>query len=150
MEILKFKDVLLEIAVCAIACDGDIDDREKTLVKSFANEKPYFTGIDISKNLDNLLETCKEDIKSFTDSIFKKLNSLELNIAEELIILEIALRIIAADGIEHDLEKDFIKSLRKHLLIEDDIIFARFGRIEYLSDTLGKSKTLDDKLGDKF
>ncbi len=40
MEILKFKDVLLEIAVCAIACDGDIDDREKTLVKSFCNENP--------------------------------------------------------------------------------------------------------------
>ena len=89
-------------------------------------------------------------VRAIQRDVYGKLNSLELNIAEELIILEIALRIIAADGIEHDLEKDFIKSLRKHLLIEDDIIFGRFGRIEYLSDTLGNSKTLDDKLGNKF
>lgn len=150
MDKLKFKDVLLEIAVCAIACDGDIDDREKTVVKNFAKETPYFLGVDISKNLDKLIDTCIHDIKDFTNSVFTKLNSIDLNIAEELVILEIALRIIAVDGIEHDTEKEFIKSLRKQLYVEDRMIFGRFGRIDYLSDELGDSKTLDDKLGNEW
>ena len=30
------------------------------------------------------------------------------------------------------------------------MIFGRFGRIDYLSDELGDSKTLDDKLGNEW
>ena len=46
--------------------------------------------------------------------------------------MEISLRIIAADKIEEDSEREFIVNLRKCLNISDLILFQRFGKIEYL------------------
>ena len=41
MELSKFKEVLLKVAVCAIACDGDIDDREIEMLHKIEKESPF-------------------------------------------------------------------------------------------------------------
>tara|TARA_B100000524_G_scaffold201160_1_gene104778 strand:+ start:511 stop:969 length:459 start_codon:yes stop_codon:yes gene_type:complete len=150
MDKIKFKEVLMNIAVCAIACDGDIDDREIEALKKIEKETPYFSGVDLSNKLDKSLNQCLRDIEKFKENIFKKLKKIDLNIVQELMILEISLRIISADEIELEVEKDFIKDLRKYLKIEDFLIYERFGDISYLKvenveiklDNLKKIKTL--------
>ena len=42
MELIKFKELLLKVAVCAIACDGDIDDREIEALHEIEKKSPYF------------------------------------------------------------------------------------------------------------
>tara|TARA_Y100000991_G_scaffold184441_1_gene148265 strand:- start:220 stop:678 length:459 start_codon:yes stop_codon:yes gene_type:complete len=150
MDKIKFKEVLMNIAVCAIACDGDIDDREIEALKKIEKETPYFSGVDLSNKLDKSLNQCLRDIEKFKENIFKKLKKIDLNIVQELMILEISLRIISADEIELEVEKDFIKDLRKYLKIEDFLIYERFGDISYLKvenveiklDNFKKIKTL--------
>ena len=132
MDKIKFKEVLMNIAVCAIACDGDIDDREIEALKKIEKETPYFSGVDLSNKLDKALNQCLKDVEKFKENIFKKLKKIDLNIVQELMILEISLRIISADEIELEVEKDFIKDLRKYLKIEDFLIYERFGDISYL------------------
>ena len=100
MEKLNFKEILLRTAVCAIACDGDIVDREKEALYNIEKNSPYFSSEDLSTSLDKLIKNCTGGFQSFKDELFKSLDEVELNIVEELTLLEISFRIIAADEIE--------------------------------------------------
>ena len=53
----------------------------------------------------------------------------------DLIILEISLRIIAADNIEEKEEEAYMINLRNNLSIDDLLISERFGTIKYLGIT---------------
>jgi uncharacterized membrane protein YebE (DUF533 family) len=132
MELPKFKELLLKIAVCAIACDGDIDDREIKALHKIEKKSPYFSALDLSEILNKSLEACSKDLHTFKNNVFEILEENTLNIVQELTVLEISLRIIAADEIEEDREKDFLNDLRSHLKLEDFLIEQRFGDISYL------------------
>ena len=146
MELIKFKELLLKVAVCAIACDGDIDDREIEALHEIEKKSPYFSALDLSEVLEKSLETCSNDLNAFKINVFRILDDNTLNIVQELSILEISLRIIAADEIEEDREKTFINDLRSHLEVEDFIISQRFGEITYLKpkNSEFKSNKIDD------
>lgn len=146
MELIKFKELLLKVAVCAIACDGDIDDREIEALHKIEKKSPYFSALDLSEVLEKSLETCSNDLNAFKINVFRILDDNTLNIVQELSILEISLRIIAADEIEEDREKTFINDLRTHLEVEDFIISQRFGEITYLKpkNSEFKSNKSDD------
>lgn len=132
MKKLNFKEILLRTAVSAIACDGDIDDREKEALYNIEKNSPYFSSEDLSSELNNLIKDCMSNLKLFKDKLFQSIDEVELNIVEELTLLEISFRIIAADEIEQESEKEFIINLRKHLKVESEIIKQRFGLIDYL------------------
>jgi len=132
MDKIKFKELLMNISICAIACDGDIDEREIEALKNIEKNTPYFSGIDLSKKLESSLKNCLTDLDKFQNDIFNKLESAKLNIVQELMILEISMRIISADQIELEIEKEYINNLRKYLQIDDFLINERFGDIEYL------------------
>jgi len=146
MENTEFKELLLNIAVLAIACDGHIDAREIEALHRIEKDSPYFSAIDLSKNLENALQDCAADLEAFQKKIFDILSSNSLNIVQELTALEISLRIIAADEIEEDSEKLFINELRAQLALEDFIINKRFGDIAYLKPK--KSEFNKDKPND--
>ena len=143
MEKLNFKEILLRTAVCAIACDGDIDDREKEALYNIEKKSPYFSSEDLSSSLDKLIENCTSSFQSFKDELFKSLDEVELNIVEELTLLEISFRIIAADEIEEDTEKEFVINLREHLKLGNDMIIERFGVIDYLTKEESEFKSFD-------
>lgn len=132
MELLKFKELLIDIAVCAIACDGDVDDKEINALHKIEKDSPYFSVIDLSTTLDKSLNECKNNFNSFKADVFSKLENNNLNVVQELTVLEISLRIIAADEIEEESEKSFINELRSYLKLEDFLIAQRFGDISYL------------------
>ena len=132
MENLAFKEILLNVAVCSIACDGDIDEREITALESIEKSSPYFSSVDLANTLKTALDKCQKDLKSFKDEIFNALKNNGLSVVQELTLLEISLRIIAADGEQKDSEKKFVNELRANLDLEDFIIKQRFGDIEFL------------------
>ena len=113
MEAIDYKNILLETAVSAIACDGDIDKREIEALKNIEKNSPYFSSEDLSETLEKSLKKCSTDITKYQKSVFNKIKKGKLNLLQELTLMEISLRIIAADEIEEDLEKDFIINLRK-------------------------------------
>tara|TARA_B100001093_G_scaffold378472_1_gene363748 strand:- start:243 stop:758 length:516 start_codon:yes stop_codon:yes gene_type:complete len=152
MEPLKFKELLINIAVCAIACDGDIDEREIEALHKIEKDSPYFSAQDLSKTLNTSLEKCRKDFMMFKSHVFATLESNSLNIVQELTVLEISLRIIAADEIEEDSEKTFVNELRYYLKLEDFLINQRFGDISYLKPKISEFKSSaseDFKLDEK-
>lgn len=141
MELSKFKEVLLKVAVCAIACDGDIDDREIEMLHKIEKESPYFSALNLSDILEKFLDSCKKDLNTFKNNLLDILKGNTLNIVQELTILEISLRIIAADEIEEDSERAFINDLRVHLDLDDFLIEQRFGDIPYLKPKKSEFKS---------
>ena len=135
METSEYKKILLDIAVCAISCDGIIDDREINELHEIEKSSPYFSALDLSESLEASLKVCLEDKDAFQQKVFEILDANELNVVQELSIIDISLKIIAADEKEEAAEIQFIKNLRSHLKVEDFIIKQRFGSISYLSST---------------
>ena len=132
MEKTHFKNILLKTAVASISCDGDIDEREIEVLEHIEKSSPYFSSTDLSKNLDKYLKEAISHVLQFQENVFNEIKNAKLNLAQELTLIEISLRIIAADDKEEDSEREFIINLRNCLEISDLILYQRFGKIKYL------------------
>ena len=137
---MEYKEILLNTAVCAIAADEIIDERETEALYNIEKKSPYFSSIDLEQTLKSSLDTCMNDIESFIDSTLDWISKEDLNVVQELTLLDISLRIVAADDIVVEKEKQFIKRLRGVLKVDDFIISERFGAIEYLGISVPEEK----------
>ena len=132
MEIQDFKKLLLNVAVCAISCDGHIDDLEIKELHLINDKSPYFSQTNLVDSLNNSIGIAIDSYKIFQESVLSKLNNNRLSVPQELSILEISMTLIAADNKLEDTEIMFINLLRRHLSIDDSTIIERFGEIDYL------------------
>ena len=149
LERHEFQRLLFRTAFCLMACDGHIDEREINEIKKMNKSSAYFQGIDLSDELEVLLNDFKERGKHIVDELFDTLESLEISTVQELVILEISFRLIHADEKVDENEIKFLRFLRSKLKIHDEIIRDRFGVVEYLFDKdysqdIIKSATHDD------
>ena len=88
----------------------------------------------MSVELDDLLATLEEKGKHIIDDLYSYLKATKLNPVQELLILEIAFRLSMANKEMDENEIKFIRFLRSHLDLHDEIIRDRFGAVEYLFD----------------
>jgi hypothetical protein len=135
-----------------MACDGHIDEREIKEIKAMDKSAAYFQGIDLSVELESLLVSLKEKGKHIVDELFEGLNKLNISTIQELLILEVAFRLIYADTKVDENEIKFLRFLRSKLKVPDIIIKERFGMVEYLFDRdyskdIVKENSREDLLG---
>jgi len=151
IEKQEFQQLLFKVAFCTIACDGEIHELEVEEMKKMDKSAAYFQGIDLSDELDNLLATFREKGQHIIDDLYAYLKATKLNTIQELLILEVAFRLAMADNVLVENEIKFIRFLRSHLALPDEIIRDRFGVVEYLFDKdysqdIVKSETYSDLL----
>jgi hypothetical protein len=144
-----FQRLLFRTAFCVMACDGHIDEREVNEIKLMNKSSAYFQGIDLSNELEELLTDLKARGKQIVDELFDTLAKLDISMVQELLILEVAFRLVHADEKVDENEIKFLRFLRSKLKIHDEIIRDRFGVVEYLFDKdysqdIVKSETHDD------
>lgn len=132
METTKFKKLLFSIACSAIACDGQVDEREVRELKYLAKSTTYFKGVDLTRKLDRFVESFKDNPEETIENIISQLKDSFLNPVEEMLVLEIVLRLVYSDTRIDEKEIAFIKSIRESLTLDDDIITQRFGVIDLL------------------
>jgi len=130
----EFKKILFRTAFCSMACDGTIDDLEINEMKNIDKNTSYFNEIDLSNELDHLIKKINTDGKKVISELFETLRKVNLNIVQELLILEVAMRIISADDRHEKNEIKFLKLLRSKLDINTEIILDRFGNIPFLNN----------------
>lgn len=149
METIDFKKLLFKTAFCVMACDGSIDQMEIQEMKKIDSNTTYFSDIDLSDELNNLINGLKDKNIKIVKSLFDSLRENTLLITQELLILEISMRIINADKIIDDNEVRFFNLIRSKLNLGDQIIHERFGKIPYLKnlnfDELELSQSYDIK-----
>ena len=117
-----------------MACDGHIDQKEIEEIKKMDTNTTYFGDVDLSKELEFLLDDLVKNGKKVVNSLFQQLRETKLNPVQELLLLEVSLRIIYADEKIEENEIKFLKLLRGRLEVFDEIIVDRFGRDNLLFD----------------
>ena len=146
MDSTSFKKLLFEVACCAVACDYDIDEREIRELEYIDKSTTYFKDIDLSKQLDNFLANFKGKEADTINELVEKIRDASMSPVEELLVMEITLRLIYADLRIDEKEIDFLKSIRLALSISDEIIAERFGEIDILIKEQKIAKPTDENL----
>ena len=134
METKDFKKLLFKTAFCVMACDGSIDDLEIQEMRKIDSSTTYFSDIDLSDELDELINELHNKNIKIVKNLFDSLRENTLTISQELLILEVTMRIINSDDIIDDNEVRFLKLIRSKLDVGDQIIHNRFGKIPYLKN----------------
>jgi hypothetical protein len=133
MESLDFRRILFKTAFCVMACDGHIDDLEVDEMKEIDQKTTYFKDVDLSDELDELVNQVQSEGKKIVKSLLVTLRETKLTIVQELLVLEVALRMINADNKVEVNEIRFLNLLRSKLEVDNEIIRERFGNIPYLT-----------------
>ena len=134
MENLEFKKILFKTVFCAMACDGYIDDLEIEEMRNIDKNTSYFKNLDLTNELNELIEEIKTKGKKIVLELFQILRTSKLTIVQELLIIEVAFRIINADHKVDENEIKFFNLLRSKLEVGNEILMERFGKIPYLSN----------------
>ena len=145
METVEFKKLLFKTAFCVMACDGDIDDLEVQEMVKIEKNTSYFNDIDLSEELDKLVRRVEKDGKTLIKDLFKFLRRTKLDIVQELLLIEITIRMIHADNRVDENEVKFLNLLRSKLDVDDQIISDRFGSVPYLNISTFDNLEIDQK-----
>jgi uncharacterized tellurite resistance protein B-like protein len=125
METLEFNKLLLKTAFSCMACDGDIDMREVKLIKKLQKDNRTFGEIDINSELDTLLLAINKDGHQFLKDYFHELTTNNLNEANELKLIEVAIDTLKADEKVEYSEVKFFKVIRSKLKIDNERILEK-------------------------
>lgn len=124
-----FAKLLVKTVFSFMTCDGHISPKEVDFLKKLAKDKVDLTGIDIDKELNQLIELINLKGLDFFDDYFKKLNNATLTEEQELLLLESAIQTITADDKVKREEINFLKILRTALKSPDQKILDKFPKI---------------------
>ena len=143
MESTEFKKILFKTAFCVMACDGHIDNSEIEEMKKIDTNTSYFNDMDLSAELNQLIEEIKSKGKTLVKEFFETIRDSELTIVQELLILEISFRIISADNKIDENELKFLNLLRSKLNVDNEVLMDRFGNIPYFRN-MNRSEIKDN------
>jgi len=146
MKELKFEKLLFNTAVCVMACDGQIHESEVNELKLIGEKTPYFKELDYENELSKIMSDIKKN-KNIMKLYFNTLKEAELSPVQELLILEVVLRMMYADNRIDENEIKLVKLIKGYLKIPDQIIFERFGKIDFLIkgyDEIDQQASLDN------
>ena len=128
----EFSKLLFRTAFCLVACDGEIHEQEIGELKLINTNTPYFGEIDLESELDSLIRDLSDRGTQAIRDLFSLFRNTKLSMVQELLLLEVSLRVINADQRVDPNEVKFVKTMRLYLDVLDPLIVQRFGQIPYL------------------
>lgn len=127
---MNINEIYLLTAFVCSACDGDIAVEELAYVKDLANDTEVFGDLDVENLLNLYVQQINEEGIRFINRFVRELSDSELTEEQQLKVIEIAIKMIEADGKIEYSEVKFFKKLRHALSISDEAILAEMPDIE--------------------
>ena len=127
MEQKVFIKELLKISYAATVCDGDIDESELEVIQALEKEDFYLKEEDLSDVLKNYEKDAADDFLEFANMAVKETYKLDFTPAEKMIVINLAIAIVRADGKMQEHEISFIKSLILNLQLPEELVTAANG-----------------------
>ncbi len=134
MENNEFSDLLLITAFSVMACDGDIDPKEVTLISDLEKKESLFNIQNLEVRLNELVEEINKDGHGFLRNYFKKLKQAELTHDQESKLVDVTIKMIEADEIVQYTELRFFKIIHSYLKISGDEIMKEFAHVSGIED----------------
>jgi uncharacterized tellurite resistance protein B-like protein len=150
MEQNDLNKLLLNTAVCCMACDGEIDKKEVDLIKTIFTGEAMYADTDFNEKLNAFVSHLNEKGKEFFKYYFDFLKTSTMTEQEELALIDIAIKTINADEKVEYSEVKFFKVIRHHLKISDEAILAKFPDIEFFLEEDIITDSYLDKITDQF
>lgn len=138
MKTTDFQKLLFKSAVSAMAVDGVIHDIEIEEIKSIVKHNAYFLDFDFENELEENLTTIKKSGKDAINQYLVSLASSDMNQKQELILVDVLLRMMEADKHFDTAEIKFLQLVKSKLKTSEEVLISKFPRhIEYLMDLKG-------------
>jgi uncharacterized tellurite resistance protein B-like protein len=135
MKNIAFKNFLFKSAVMAMACDGDIAEEEISEIKNMVANEIYFMGYDFEQPLQDNIENIKVNGKDAINLYLQEIATNELNEHQEILLIEVLLRMIQADSKIEETELKFLQMAKSKLKIDEQTLIVKFPhQIDYLMD----------------
>lgn len=143
---MEINELFLKTLFCCSACDGDIATEEIELVKKFTKEVDLFKDMSVEETLNTYVNEINKQGKAFLRQYLNELANSELTSEEQVTLVEIAIRMIEADGVIQYSEVKFFKKIRNLLSVSNDVILTNLPDSEdyLLPDTSVEDKEFED------
>lgn len=143
---MTFDKLLLHTAFCCMASDGNIDNREITLIRTMCSDSTLFGELDFQQEMNALVTAINIRGKEFISDYFDSLATSSLTEKEELLLIDFAIQTIKADDQIEYSEIKFFKNIRHRLKVSNEIILSAFPEIEQFLEEDIITETLLDKI----
>lgn len=145
------EELYLKTIFCCIACDGEIAEEEKEMVKSLCVGNELFRCLDSEKLLNSWIVEINEHGGSFLLSYLREINAMLLDEREQLMLVSCAIEAIEVDNRIDYAEVKFFKKIRSRLTISDDTILAEHpGKEDFLLPDINVTEIPDWNDDTKF
>jgi uncharacterized tellurite resistance protein B-like protein len=135
MKNTDFKTFLFKSAVLAMACDGNIADEEVNEIKNIVANEIYFMGYDFEEPLKNNIDNIKTNGKGAINQYLQEIGTSDLNEHQEILLVEVLLRMIQADTKVEESELKFLQMVKSKLKTDEQTLIVKFPhQIDYLID----------------
>jgi len=128
MKNQEFKDFLFKSAIMAMACDGDIAETEIEEIKAIVANEIYFIGYDYEEPLKSNIQNIKTNGKTALNQYLKEIETNNLSENQEILLVEVLLRIIEADNDVQTSEIKFLQMAKAKLKLDDQTLIVKFPR----------------------
>jgi uncharacterized tellurite resistance protein B-like protein len=126
MKNQDFKNFLFKSAVMAMACDGDIAEKEIDEIKLIVGNEIYFMGYDFEEQLRSNIENIKANGKAAINQYLQEIGPYDLNENQEILLIEVILRIIEADTEIQKSELQFLQLVKAKLKVDEQTLIVKF------------------------
>ena len=135
MKTNDFQKLLFQSAVSVMAIDGEIHDKEIEEIKSIVKSTAYFLDFEFEKELENNIINIKQKGKEAINQYLITLSDSQLNEKQEVILIEVLLRIMEADEKFEDNEVKFLHMVKSKLKTTEEVLVMKFPKqIDHLID----------------
>lgn len=135
MKNTEFKHFLFKSAVMAMACDGNIDENEIAEIKNLVANEIYFMGYDFEEPLQINIENIKTNGTKAINQYLQEISTNSLTVQQEILVIEVLLRIIQADNKVEESEIKFLQMVKSKLKTDEQTLIVKFpNQIDYLMD----------------
>ena len=138
---MRAEQLLLRTAFACIACDGEINHEEVAAIEQLVNAERLANPETIKDELNTMVQQINEKGGAFIQEFLDDVSKTSLSTAEELKLIEVAIKVIEADEKIEYREIKFFKLIRSLLSVSDADILAQFpDKGDYLEQDIVENK----------
>jgi uncharacterized tellurite resistance protein B-like protein len=129
MKTSEFQALLLRAAVVAMAVDGEIAETEEQELAHIASSTAYFLGFDHAATLVQLVSNSENTDTYAVTRLVDSVAQANLRDNQEIVLLDVLLRVIEADEVVLPSERILLRALRPVLQLPNSTLLGRYPRL---------------------
>lgn len=130
---MELNELYLKTLFCCSACDGEIAPEEVSLVKQISLNDSTFKGLDVENTLNSYVDSINEQGSIFLKIYLSEIANSTLSDAEQVKLVDLAIKMIEADNQILYSKIKFFKKIRNRLTVSDEFILKKLqDREDYL------------------